>query len=143
MNRAFPPFLGCSLLASFLWGRLPVAAYCAVVAPGFILLLYRTCTHGVCFDDAGITIRNFYRTYKLKWHDVRCFTDGQVGILNEGARSYFWAVQIVMHDGRSVNVEATMPWFWGAKSNVPRLLATIEQVTARYQIPAQLTGKKP
>jgi hypothetical protein len=100
-----------------------------------ITLLYRACRHGVRFDDRGITVRTFYRTHKLSWHDVSRFTDGQVGLLVEGSPSYSWAVQIVLNSGRSVTAEGTMR---ERHSNIPKVLATMEQVAARWQIPSEL-----
>jgi hypothetical protein len=64
-DRMFLPFCGCVWLAAELWGHVSVIAACAVAALGGILLLYRTCRHGVRFDDSGITVRNFYPTVML------------------------------------------------------------------------------
>ena len=115
-----------------------IAAYIYTVAVlGGILLLYRVCRHGVRFDDTGITVRNFYQTYKLSWHDVSHFSDGE--IVEDDGQSWgpIWALKIVLNDGRSVTAEGTM----GINSRTGGL-ATIEQVAARWQIPTQLAAKK-
>ena len=105
--RAIFPFFGGVWLAGEAWGHVPVIAYCTVAALGGILLLYRTCRHGVRFDDRGITVRNFYWTHKLSWHDVSRFSDGEVRPIGVG-ESHFWAVEIVLNNGRSVTAEGTM-----------------------------------
>jgi len=109
------------------WAHVPVIAYRTVVAAGGILLLYRACRHGVRFDDSGITVRNFYWTHKLSWHDVNHFTDGEVRELWEGQMTTFaWAARIVLNKGHSVIAEGTAR---EKESDVRRVLATIEQVS--------------
>jgi hypothetical protein len=49
-------------------------------------------------------------------------------------------VRIVLNDGRSVTAEGTVR---EKEPNVAKMLATMEQVAARWQIPAQLSGKMP
>jgi len=46
----------------------------------------------------------------------------------------------VLNNGRSVTAEGTAR---DKKSNVAKMLATMEQVAARWQISAQLTGRLP
>jgi hypothetical protein len=133
------PFLGCSLVAIIPAAQLQALAVAGYTlgALGGILVFYRACRHGVRFDDGGVTVRNFYRTQKLNWLDVSRFTDGKIGVLVEGSTSYFWAVQIVLHDGRSITAEGTMR---EKQSNIPRVMTTIEQVADRWQTPSTLTG---
>jgi hypothetical protein len=116
-----------------------IAGYTVGALEG-IVLLYRTCRLGVRFDDRGITVRNLYRTHKLSWHDVSRFTDGEVAVSAGPRYIYFWAVQIVLNNGRSVTAEGTMQ---DKKPNVFKVLATMEQVATRRQIPTQLTGQMP
>ena len=140
INRMFLPLLVCAGVASLFW-LVSVIAVCIVAALEGILLLYQARRHGVRFDDSGITVRNFYRTHKLSWHDVSRFTDGQFLIGGDaGPGAYSWVVEIVLNNGHSVTAEGTMR---DKESNVAKMLATMEQVAARWQIPAQLTGKMP
>jgi len=44
----------------------------------------------------------------------------------------------VLRDGRTVNLSST-----AGRGPSPKMLATIAQVAARYQIPAELTGVMP
>jgi len=134
-HQVFLPFCGCGLVAGFLVQVSVIASY-TVAALGGIPLLYRACRHGVRFADSGITVRNFYRTHKLSWHDVSRLNDGKVYTFGAGG-TYFWAVQIVPNSERSVTAEGTMR---AKESNVSRMLTTMERVAARWQIPAQLTG---
>jgi hypothetical protein len=124
------PFVGYwsayGIAVIVLGAHVPVIAYCTVAAAGGILLLYRACRHGVRFDDTGITVRNFYRTHKLSWHDVSRFTDGEVRELWEGKiTTCAWAALIVLNNGHSVIAEGTAR---DKESNVRRVLATIDQV---------------
>lgn len=55
--------------------------------------------------------------------------------------TFYWALKIVLNNGGSVTAERTAlsPF---TKANTPRLLAAMEQVAARWQIPVQLTPLK-
>jgi hypothetical protein len=133
----------CALVGTFLWTQVSVIAFSVVAGLGGILLLYRACRHGVRFDDRGITVRNLLRTHKLSWHDVSRFADGEVLLPQggEGTPQYFWAVKIVLSSGRSVTAGGTMRW---KQRGVSKVLATMEQVATRWQIPAaQLRGTDP
>jgi hypothetical protein len=139
VDRMFLPIVGYGLLAALSWGQVSVIAYCAIVAAGGILLLYRACRHRVRFDDRGIMVRNFYWTHKLSWHDVSHFGYGKIIGLTERGPD-FWAVRIVLNNGPSVAAEGTARV---RESDFLRVLATMGQVAARWQIPAQVTGEVP
>jgi hypothetical protein len=47
------------------------------------------------FDDDGIMVRNFFRTDRIEWDDVRWFADGQPS----SADSRRWALGIVLRNG--------------------------------------------
>ena len=63
------------------------------------------------------------------------FADGKVELANESTGGRFWALKIVLRNGRAVTVGSTV-----RLSPSPTVLATIGQVAAHYQIPGQLTG---
>jgi hypothetical protein len=139
MHKIIPPVLGCFLVAAALGHVSHVAGFTSA-ALGGILLLYRACRHGVRIDDRGITVRNLYRTDKLSWHHVSRFADGRIGILNDGAISDYWAVQIVLNNGRAIIAQGTMR---EKASSASKVRVTMEQFAGRWQIPAQLTGTVP
>lgn len=119
-------------------------AYYGIAGVVLIWLLYRIYRQRVRFDDQGIAVRNFSRRYRLSWPEVSHFADGKVILTDQGGSGEFWALQIVLHDGRSVTAAATMRMPWTRKKEspgLPKVLATIKQIAARYEIPAQLTGK--
>lgn len=119
-----------------------VAAYVVVVAfaLALILLFYRFWRMGVRFDDHGVSIRGFLRTDRFGWPEVSHFADG-CARLNDGKDvALVWAVAVVLHGGRAITVQATAAW---PARRGPKVRAAIAQVTARYQIPAELTGVMP
>jgi hypothetical protein len=78
----------------------------------------------VRFDDRGIMVRNYFRTYRIGWAEVSRFTDcwGQWG----------WDLGVALHNGRNVMA-------WGATPRSKALIA-VGQAAQRYDIPADLTG---
>ena len=114
-----------------------VAAYLAATG---LVVAWRICRMRARFDDQGVTVRAFFRTSRLSWPEVSEFTDGTADV----GEDRLWALKIVLRDGRTVTAGATMraPRRKG-KDPLREVLATIEQVAARYQIPAQLTGRVP
>ena len=87
------------------------------------------------FDDQGVTIHNWFRTYRIGWAEVSRFEDGYVWSSgNDGEGT--WALAVVRHDGRTVKAKATMaPQFARSKT-----LVAVGQAAQRYGIPADLTG---
>jgi hypothetical protein len=119
-------------------------AYYGVLGFVSIWLFYRIYRQRVRFDDQGIVVRNFSRSYRLGWPEVSHFADGNLVMRDQGGSMELWALQIVLYDERAVTAAATMRIPWTAKKespSLPKVLATLEQVAAHYRIPAQLTGK--
>jgi hypothetical protein len=54
----------------------------------------------------------------------------------QGGSSYYWALQVVLHDGRAVTAKGTAR----KKGARPQTLAAIRQAAARHSVPAALTG---
>jgi hypothetical protein len=92
---------------------------------------------GVLFGEQGVTVRNFFRSYEFGWDQVRCFADGLVvkeGNPGSGNR-YFWALKIVMHDGRGIIPRGTV-----TRHASRRTVTVIRQAGERYAIPVTVTG---
>jgi hypothetical protein len=89
---------------------------------------------GLRLGEDGVTVRNFLRTYRISWLEVRCFADGSV---SRGESGRVWALSIVLDDGRVVTASGTS----SGKRDVRRqTLAAIRQAAERHAIPAELTG---
>ncbi len=84
--------------------------------------------------DDGVTVRNYRRTYRIGWPEVRCFADGSV---NGGNAGRLWALGIVLRDGRMVTASGTAS---GKRDARPETLAVIRQAAERHAMPAELTG---
>ncbi len=109
----------------------------AVVIWGCIWGCARGWRMGVRLDDHGVTVRNFLRIHRFGWAEVRRFEDGLIHeTRGEGGSFYFWALKVVLHDGRVVTAKGTAR----KKGARPQTLAAITQAAARYSVPAALTG---
>jgi hypothetical protein len=78
-------------------------------------------------DDTGITYRNFLRTHRIGWDQVRWFRDGEAD-----AR---WRLRMVLRDGHAIEFAASARW-----EGRPEALAAIRQAAARHAVPVVLTG---
>ena len=108
----------------------------AVVIWGCIWGCARGWRMGVRLDDLGVTVRNFLGIYRFSWDEVRRFEDGLIHETGEGGSSYFWALNVVLHDGLAVAAKGTAR----KKGARPQTLAAITQAAARHSVPAALTG---
>jgi hypothetical protein len=113
---------------------LAAVAYLVVAAALSIWGCSRGWRIGLRLGDDGVTVRNFLRTYRIGWPEVRCFADGSV---SRGESGRVWALSIVLRDGRVVTASATSG---GKRDARPETLAVIWQAAERYAIPAELTG---
>jgi hypothetical protein len=122
----------------FAWARhAPVAAvvaYLAVVAAASVWLLARGWRLGVRFDERGLTVRKFLKTYRFGWPEVSHFADGST-LAGEGQAG--WALAVVLRDERVITTR--LAGLAGAGS--PKRLAAVRQAADRYQVPAELTGQ--
>lgn len=87
---------------------------------------------GLRMDGRGVAVRNFWRTYKISWAEVRRLGDGSVEMGDAGR---VWALGVVLCDGRRRNV-STVLFLSEAE------LDAIRQAAARYGVPAELTGPR-
>jgi uncharacterized protein DUF2510/putative regulator of septum formation len=79
-------------------------------------------------------VRNYFRTYRIGWPEVRCLADGSV---HGGQAGRLWALGIVLRDGRVVTASGTAN---GKRDARPETLTAIRQAAERYAVPAELTG---
>jgi Bacterial PH domain len=117
-----------------------VVAYLAVVAIASIWLLYRGCRMGVRFDDHGVTVRKFLRTYRFGWPQVSRFEDAVVWSPGDG---HEWALAVVLRDGQIVTTRVlTMSAGWRTKPAILETVAAIQSAATQHGIPAgRLTGQ--
>lgn len=112
-----------------------VAAYLAVVTTAVIVGCFRGWRIGLLMDQHGLTVRNYFRSYRFGWPEVKCFADGSAHC---GESGWVWALSIMLHDGRAVTAGGTMA---SGRGCIPPGLAAIRQAAERYAIPGGLTGK--
>jgi hypothetical protein len=113
---------------------LATVAYLVIVAAVSIWGCSRGWRIGLRLSDDGVTVRNYFHTYRISWPEVRCFADASV---NGGQAGRRWALGIVLRDGRVVTASGTA---CGKRDARPETLAAIRQAAGRYAIPAELTG---
>ena len=94
------------------WGKhasaAAVAGYVACVALIWLWASWRAWSEALRFDGRGVTVRNFWRTYRLSWPAVSQFADGYFHEHWEpGPRLPIWVLAIVMADGRGIAAMAT------------------------------------
>lgn len=125
-----------------LWKRLPnwwhgrVTAFEAYVVVAAIVSIWscsRTWRIQLRTDNHGITVRNFLRTHRIGWSEVRRFTDGSVNLFN----SRYWALGIVLRDGRVINATAASG---GQENAYPSMLRAIQEMAQDYDIPVAFSG---
>lgn len=114
-----------------------VAAYLAAVTAASIWGCSRAWRLRLRMDDTGITVSNYFRTCRMAWHEVSSFADGYGG---HDAGGEYWALSIVMHNGRPVTASATRRASASRVAPDMEMLTTIGQVAERYGIPSDLTG---
>jgi hypothetical protein len=122
-----------------------VIAYFSTAGLVSLCWLYRICRMGVRFDQRGVTFRGLLRKQRWTWPEVSHFSDGETTVSDQGGSSRVWALEMVLDDGRKFAVPGTTRMPWSGKSKqpmgLPRPLRKVQQVTERYQIPAQLSGR--
>jgi hypothetical protein len=114
------------------------AAYLVIVVAAVIWGCFRSWRMELRMDNRGVTVRNYFRTYRIGWPEVSCFTDGAV---YAGAAGRQWALSVVRRNGRVVTACCTSCGTW--RSGPPRdeTLTAIWQGAERHGIPASaVTG---
>jgi hypothetical protein len=112
-----------------------VYAYLVIVAVAVILGCYRGSRLALYLDWNGVTVRNYFRTYRIGWSEVKCFADGNAGL--QTSRGFAWALSVMSnHDRRPVVAVATTRYS-GAR---PETLAAIREHAELLGIAVDLTG---
>jgi hypothetical protein len=104
--------------------------------PGVITIADSSLWAWLRFDDDGIMVRNLFRTYRIGWEEVRWFTDGASALPGGGV--YYWALDIVLRDGRVITATGTSSQTWTAR---PGTLTAIRQAAERHGVPAVFTAR--
>jgi hypothetical protein len=113
-----------------------LTAQLAVLATVLAWIGIRAARMGIRFDARGVTVRNFWRTRRLSWRQVRHLADGEIG----GE----WALRVVGRDGRAVTASGTRSQVTRETQTVkPETLAAIGEVAERYGVSLELTGRPP
>ncbi len=117
------------------WAKhlLTVIAYVILVAAGVVWGCSRGWRMSLRMDRHGVTIRNYFRTYRAGWAEVSSFGDGAV---NAGASGRKWALSVILRDGRSITACGT----WRDARTRDETLKAIHQGARRYGIPANVMG---
>jgi hypothetical protein len=116
-------------------GHILATGACLVIAAALLVWgCARAWRIALRLGEGGVTVRNFYRTYRISWSKVSCFADGSV---TRGEHGRVWALDVVLRDGRVVTASGTVG---GKRDARPETLAAIGRAAERYVIPAELTG---
>jgi hypothetical protein len=116
-------------------GHVPAAvAYLAAAAAVSIWGCWRGWRLRLRLDDHGVTVRNFFHSYKFGWPEVRRFADGSV---NGGNAGRLWALSVALNDGRVITASGTSR---GKRDARPETLTAIRQAAEHHAIPVALTG---
>jgi hypothetical protein len=87
---------------------------------------------GLRMDGQGVTVRNFWRRYKISWSEVSHLSDGSV-VMGDAGR--IWALGVVLRDGRRRRV-STVLMLSEAE------LEALREAAVRYGVRAERTGPR-
>jgi Bacterial PH domain len=103
-----------------------VAAYLVLVAAALVWGCFRSWRMTLQMTDRGVTVRNFFGTRRIDWHEVNGFgSDPDM----EGIST----LNVMLRDGRTVTATATL-------KAPPGMLAAIRQEAGRRGIQADPAG---
>jgi len=111
----------------------PMLAVVADVITFSMLLwsLYRPWHMGVRLGDRGVTVRNYLRTRRATWAEVRALADGT----SDGSQ---WRLSVTLKDGRCITAAATQ-----AQRGSPPVLMAVRQAAVRYGVETAVSGIPP
>lgn len=116
-----------------------VQAYLVLVSAAVTSGCIRAWRMGVGFDTNGVTVRNYFRTYKIGWAEVDCLVDGAAlgGSLGgeSGGMEKRWALSVLTRDGRALTATGTI----GASDYED--LAVMKRSAQHYGVATHLTGE--
>src|SRR5215469_6383845 len=110
--------------------HVPGTAFTAVLAVVAVVVMcgwVRAWRIGLCLDPQGVTVRNYFRTYRFGWAEVTSFVDGV-------ANKCYWALSLLAADGRAVTASGTASGFKAR----PETLTAIRHSADRHGIAARL-----
>lgn len=107
-----------------------LAAAVAIVAVGLIWGCSRSWRIGLYMDYGAVTVRNYFRTYRISWPEVTGFVDGSVP-------GRTWALTVLMDGGRAVTASGTASKVERDRSEV---LTAIREAAESHGTTADLTG---
>jgi hypothetical protein len=110
--------------------------YLVIVATALILGCYRGWRLALHFDVSGVTVRNYFRTYRIGWSEVSCFADGNAGLAT--SQGFAWALSVVTRERRPVVASATARYH-GAR---PDTLTAIRHHAELHGIAADLPRRR-
>ncbi len=113
--------------------RPAVVTYLVILTALLIWGCVRGWRIGLRVDPDGVTVRNFFRTYRFSLAEVSCFTDGSA---LGGESQHWWALWVVLRDGRTVTARGTTR----SGTPSPKTLTAIGEAAERCGIQATLTG---
>lgn len=128
----FFPISAVTATPWFRHGPVPAVASVALLAVAVIWGCSRARRIRLDMDDHGLTVRNYFWTYRFNWTEVRCFTNGSVYL---GDQERPWPLRVVLRDGRAVTAVATAD---AAGSNAK--MTAIRRAAKNHGIPADLGG---
>lgn len=111
-----------------------VDVYLVIVAVALVLGCSRSWRLALLLDGNSVIVRNYFRTYRIGWTEVKCFADGNAGLQTSGG--FAWALSVVTHDGRPVVASATTRYGRAR----PETLTAIRQRAELHGILANLAG---
>ena len=115
-----------------LWARLPVAAF----ALATLFALYRAIQRGVGADPGGVTVVNFWRTYRLWWQDLR-----EVSFHLKSTEPDEYTLEFLLTSGGSVI--AAKPTVYLVGQDELRALRNRIHSAGEAALPGQLTSRQP
>jgi hypothetical protein len=110
-----------------------VIAYLILLAAVLVVACLRSWRMGLSMDNHGVTIRNYFRTYRAGWGEVSRFADGAV---NTGAGGRQWALRVILRDGKTITACGT----WKNGPARDETLRAVQQGAGRYGVPADVRG---
>jgi hypothetical protein len=106
-----------------------VVSVLAIVAVGLIWGWSRSWRMGLYMNQNGVTVRNYFRTYRFGWPEVTRLVDGSPWY-------GYWALSVLVTGGGAVTASGTASRFKAR----PETLTAIRQVAECHGIAARLTG---
>jgi hypothetical protein len=116
-------------------GHLPgplLAGYLVIAVAASVWALFRGWSMSLRIDDQGVTVRNLFRTHRLRWREVSSFADHPpTPARRGGAGRRVWCCVT----GGRVTARGTM-----SGKPLPGTLTAMSDAAAPYGVPADLSG---